>query len=285
MGDTSTIAVRDLTFAVRTAGPADGAPVMLLHGFPETSAMWTPLMRELAAAGYVCAAPDQRGYSQGARPAGLAAYAYDELTADVFALADALAWRRFHLIAHDWGAGVGWRALRRDPARIASYTALSIPHYRAFAEATWADGEAEPYRRFLRLVLAADGAAERVLSRDDFASFRRAWSADAELTEQYLQVIREPGALPAMLAWYRASDGHRALLRRPPDAADQVATPSLLLWGRDDPHVRAGSLDRARRFMDGPYRVVEVDAGHWLAQEAPDVVRREALAHLAAHPL
>jgi len=276
---------RGLAFTVRTAGPPSGPPVLLLHGFPETSAMWAPLMGGLAAAGYACAAPDQRGYSGGARPAGVAAYSYDELTADVLALADALGWERFHLVAHDWGAGVGWLAVKRAPGRIASYTALSIPHYRAFAEATWEDADAEGYRRFLRLVLAPDGAAERVLTRDDFASFRGIWKGDAGLVDAYLEVLREPAAFTAMLDWYRASDGHRALLGKPAEASDQVSTPTLLLWGRDDPYARSGSLRRAQAYMQGPYRALELDAGHWLAQEAPDVVRREVLAHLAAYPL
>ena len=68
----TTLAANGLTFRTRLAGPADGVPVMLLHGFPESSAMWAPLMEELARAGYRCAAPDQRGYSAGARPAQVA---------------------------------------------------------------------------------------------------------------------------------------------------------------------------------------------------------------------
>lgn len=254
---------------------------MLLHGFPETSAMWEPLMGALAAAGYRCAAPDQRGYSPGARPAEVAAYAYDQLTGDVFGLADALGWRDFHLVTHDWGALVGWMAMKRDASRIRSFTALSIPHIRAFAEATWADEDAEPYRKVLALILAPDGAAERVFGRDEMAGFRGTWVGDEALIAEYLRVLQDPGALTAALNWYRASNGHRLAVADAASRADQVATPTLLIWGENDAYVRRGSVDRAAPYMVGPYRVLALEAGHWLVQEQPQAVCRAVLEHLA----
>ena len=109
------ITVRDVDangwrFRCRQAGDS-GEPVLLLHGFPETSRMWEPLMATLAAEGYRCVAPDQRGYSPGARPQETDAYRYADLATDVLELARVLGFERFHLVGHDWGAGAGWAAL------------------------------------------------------------------------------------------------------------------------------------------------------------------------------
>lgn len=276
------IAARGMTFSARIAGES-GEPVMLLHGFPESSAMWEGAMGELADAGYRCVAPDQRGYSAGARPADLDAYRHEELVADVFAIADTLGWRKFHLVAHDWGAGVGWLAAMAEPDRLASFTALSIPHYHAFAQASWSDPEVEGYRRFLNLVLAPDGAAERVLGRDDMAGFRQGWTHHSSTEiEETLNILRQPGALTAALAWYRASDAHRRILTRPPQS---VSVPTKLIIGRHDPYVRHAAVALGETIATARYRRVDVEAGHWLVQERPDVVVAAIMDQFRAFPL
>jgi pimeloyl-ACP methyl ester carboxylesterase len=140
-------------FSCRESGTR-GEPVLLLHGFPETSRMWDPLMERLTSEGYRCLAPDQRGYSPGARPADVDAYRYECLVDDVCALAAAADMRRFHLVAHDWGAGVGWALLSIEPSTVATFSTLSVPHYRAFVEAVWADPEQALYRNIMDLFLS-----------------------------------------------------------------------------------------------------------------------------------
>jgi pimeloyl-ACP methyl ester carboxylesterase len=163
-----TISARGMDFTVRRAGQA-GEPVLLLHGFPETSAMWAGVMASLAGEGYRCAAP---GFG------------------------------RFHLVAHDWGAAIAWLVAIAAPSRLASLTVLSIPHYHAFAEGTWTDPAVEDYRSFLALVLAPDGAAERVLGHDHLAVFRALLTEhSAAEQEQLVAVLDQPGALSAALAW------------------------------------------------------------------------------------
>ena len=100
--------VRGLVFDALTAGPPDGELVVLLHGFPQTAACWTEVAEALAAAGYRVLAPDQRGYSPGARPPSVPAYRMPELVADVLALAAEAGPARFHLVGHDWGGVVAW---------------------------------------------------------------------------------------------------------------------------------------------------------------------------------
>ena len=286
-----TVVTRDVTandqqFLCREAG-VGGEPVLLLHGFPETSRMWTRLMSELADAGYHCLAPDQRGYSPGARPAAVDDYGYENLAADVHALAEAAGFGRFHLVAHDWGACAAWAALATNPDPVASFVSMSIPHYRAFAEAAWSDPDGL-YRSYLEFFIAPDHLAEDTLAADDFAAFKaEAWtSSSPEEVADYLDVFRQDGALTGALNWYRASRGHRRALDDPPSFGfGPVATPTVLLWGRDDPYALRLSVDTAADLMTGEYRVVELAAGHWLVQECPEAVRDEISAHLGGHSI
>ena len=276
------IAANGFTFRCREAGTA-GEPVILLHGFPETSHMWLPLLDALDEAGYRALAPDQRGYSPGARPEGADAYAYPNLVADVMALADAAGFDTFHLIGHDHGAGVGWTAVYTHPDRIRSWTALSVPHIAAFGEAIRNDADQQQRSQYIGF-FQQPGAAEATFSENDFAALRGIWSASSpEEKEEYLSVFREPGALTAALNWYRGSlrtEGRDATAE-----VGAVSTPTLMIWGNRDQAIGRRANEEAAKFMSGPYRFVELDAGHWLIQEAPGRVIAEILQHLRANPI
>ena len=119
-------------FDARVAGPEDGEPVLLLHGFPSTSWEWKDQLRALGEAGYRAVAPNQRGYSPGARPEAVEAYAISNLIVDVLNIADALGFDRFHLVGHDWGAGVAWGLGVAAPDRLLTLNPISVPHPDAF---------------------------------------------------------------------------------------------------------------------------------------------------------
>ena len=104
--------VGNLTFDVRASGPEDGRPVLLLHGFPQTSLSWAAVTPLLTGAGLRCYAPDQLGYSPGARPGDVGAYALPSLAQATADLMTALDVPVADVVGHDWGANVGW-ALRR----------------------------------------------------------------------------------------------------------------------------------------------------------------------------
>lgn len=277
-----TVEANGLEFRYREAG--EGEPVILLHGFPETSAMWTGLMDSLADAGYQCVAPDQRGYSPGARPSDVNAYRYEDIGSDVFAIARAVGFDRFHLIGHDWGAGAGWCALAIDESSIQSWTAMSVGHYRAFAEAVRDDPAEEMYRGFLNGI---NDQTAQALTANDCAMLKTAiWTQSApEEVEEYMSVFREPAALDAALNWYRASRLHMRCLEDDSFVFGPVTTPTLFLWGRNERFVCRMSVDLAEPYMKGPYRLVEFDAEHWLIQEKPEQVRDEVLKHLKENAL
>ncbi|MBI5284617.1 MAG: alpha/beta hydrolase [Chloroflexi bacterium] len=266
-----------MTFRCREAGTA-GEPVILLHGFPETSHMWLPLMDRLAAEGYRCLAPDQRGYSPGARPEGADHYRYIDTASDVVALADAWGAGRFHLVGHDWGAGCGWAVVALHPERLLSWSALSVPHVAAFGAAIRNDPDQRKRSEYVTF-FQQPGAAEAFFSANDFAALKGIWSASApDEVAEYLSVLTQSGALTAALNWYRGSRGID-----PVDADvtfGDVTTPTLTIWGNQDVAIGRASVEAAAAYMRGPYTFVELGAGHWLIQEQPARVIDEVLAHL-----
>ena len=274
-----------MIFRGREGKPKDAGaePVILLHGFPETSAMWEDLLGALLHQGYRCFAPDQRGYSPGARPVTLSGYAYEELVGDVGALADTLGFERFHLIGHDWGSVIGWAALRTFPHRILSWTAMSVPHIDAFRLAVAGDADQRRRSRYLAFFMLPE-EPEKLFCADDYAALRALYEPmpDSQVKE-YVEILSEPGALTAALNWYRANPS----LLKVDEASDfgPVWHSTLLIWGNNDMAVGRAAVESSRAYMRGPFRLVELDAGHWLAQEKPDQVKTEILSHLSAQTL
>jgi pimeloyl-ACP methyl ester carboxylesterase len=200
------IPARGLVFDALAAGPPTGELVVLLHGFPQTSACWTPLLATLAVAGYRAVAPDQRGYSPTARPTTVAAYRMPQLVADVVAIADRLGVETFHLVGHDWGGVVAWRLAGRHPDRVATLTAVSTPHPRAFARALVAGTQA--LRSAYIPVFRIPRLPELLLGAHRQWGLRRLLAQDGlgvEWVDTYTRALAQPGALSAALAWYRAA--------------------------------------------------------------------------------
>ena len=255
---------RRLVFDVLAAGDPAGEPVLLLHGFPQTAACWTELAEVLAGAGYRALAPDQRGYSPGARPRAVRGYCMPELVADVLALADqAGVVGRFHLVGHDWGGAVAWHLAARHPERVATLTAVSTPHPRAFGAALRAS--AQPLRSAYIAFFRTPRLPELVLGARGLAGLRLLLACSGlgpEWVETYAAALAGPGALAAALAWYRAAGP--STLRVP-----AVVVPTCHLWGSDDPALGRQATEATARWVTGPYRLHVLDgAGRPLAARA-----------------
>jgi pimeloyl-ACP methyl ester carboxylesterase len=225
---------RGLAFDALAAGPPTGELVVLLHGFPQTSACWTLLLETLAAAGYRAVAPDQRGYSPTARPTTVSAYRLSELVADVVAIADRLGAETFHLVGHDWGGVVAWRLAGHQPERVATLTAVSTPHPRAFARALLAGtrGCGRPTSR-CSASLGCPSCCWAATGSGGCAGCwpRMGWGV--EWVDTYTRALAQPGALSAALAWCRAATPFS--LRAP-----RVSVPTLYVWGSGDPALGPG---------------------------------------------
>ena len=265
----STVPVRDLEFTVvsRTARSGSGDVAVLLHGFPETSASWSAVSALLADAGISSVAPDQRGYSPGARPGSISDYRLTELVADVVGLCDALDLPKVHLVGHDWGAIVAWAVAAAHPERLHSLTAVSVPHPAAFAWARENDPDQRERSGYMTY-FATPEEPEKAFLADNALALRLGFgdAVPPEAVEQHLDVLSAPGALTAALNWYRAMplDTHYV--------AD-VAVPTTYIWSTDDIAITGAGPARCAQYVSGPYRYIEVpDGTHWIPEEFPQIV-------------
>jgi pimeloyl-ACP methyl ester carboxylesterase len=266
-----------LTFRARVAGPESGELVILLHGFPSTSAQWLEQLRALGEAGYRVFAPDQRGYSPQARPTAPGSYALSNLSADVLAMADALGRDRFHLVGHDWGAAVTWYVGRFSPERLYSLTALSVPHLDAFvltgSDPSSCQFEASSYINFF-----VQPGSQDVLLANDAAILRGIWtSSSEEAVAEYLDLFREPGVLKLALDWYRQNS-----LTGGGELIGKVIVPTMYIWSTEDTALCRDPAYLTGDYVDGPYQFSIIEGvDHWVTEAAPDEVSELLLAHLA----
>ncbi|MGY1845967.1 alpha/beta fold hydrolase [Blastococcus sp. SYSU DS1021] len=265
-----------LTFDVRDAGPTDGDPVVLLHGFPQDSTAWDRVAPALHQHGLRTLAPDQRGYSPRARPRGRADYRLRETAGDVLALLDAAGLESAHVVGHDWGGIVGWALGAWHPDRVRTLTALSVPHPGAMARAVVSSDQGlRSYYVGLfqlpvvpeRLLLAGDGAALRRMLRHG--------GLPEDAVDRYAQRVREPGALTAALNWYRALPWSGR------DPVGKVRVPTLHVWSTGDAFLGRAATEDTARFVEAPYRLeVLDDVTHWIPELAAERTAELVTAHV-----
>lgn len=256
-----------LTFDVLDRGPRAGVPVLLLHGFPQDATAYDDVAPLLHVDGFRTLAPDQRGYSPGARPEGRRAYALAELVADAVALLDAAGADRAHVVGHDWGGAVAWALAGRHPERVRSLTAVSTPHPAAARHAALRGSQA--LRSLYMLAFQVPALPERTLLADGGLRLREALVgtglADA-WADHYVARMREPGALTAALTWYRA------LAVAPPLHVGRARVPTTHVYGAEDRFFAPRAAAVTGRYVAAPFHSVPLAAGHWIPETRPDAV-------------
>ena len=270
---------------VRAAGPDDGPLVVLLHGFPEFWYGWRHQIPALAEAGCRVVVPDQRGYNRSGAPRAVAAYDLDRLADDVCALIEAAGRDRASVVGHDWGAMVGWHLAHTYPERLRRLAILNVPHPHVF-RTTLRSNPAQLLRSTYALFFQVPALPEWLLGRNDGQGLTTLlqWSSHPDTFDEsdlalYRRAWRRPGRLRGMLNWYRAA-ARRALRTAPPSAPIDVRT--LVVWGAQDVALhRRMAAPSAAMCTDGHLEVLD-DATHWVQHDAPDLVNRHLLDHLAA---
>ena len=272
-----------VTLNVVETGAKDSPPVIFLHGFPESHRTWRGLV-PLLSDRYRMIMPDQRGYAGSDRPQGLEAYKTAILVDDIFALADALGLESFALVGHDWGGSIAWLAAARDDPKLERLAILNAPHWAVFQKSLIEDEEqrqSSQYITWFRHPLAEKGIEamgleiffDKVIGHADLTNVTEADK------QQYLAEWSQPGALTAMLNWYRASP----LVVPPPGAtvplpdillklSKRICIPTLVIWGMRDTALLPVQLDGLDRLVDD-LRIERIsDAGHFAPWEAPEAV-------------
>lgn len=274
----------NLVFDVIDEGPADGPVVVLLHGFPQFNTSWSKVIPRLTAAGYRCLAPNQRGYSRGARPTRRRDYRTPELVEDVRALVDASGASRVHLVGHDWGAVVAWAAAAEFPDRLATVSPVSVPHPAAFVRAFLTSRQA--LASWYMYVFQLPQIPERFLlgrhgTAAQLAKALRSAGQSAEAADRDARAMAESGALTAALNWYRAIP-----LSDVRGTAGKIKVPTLYVWSDKDAALVEKPARNSGRYVSGEYRFETLrGVSHWIPDEQPEVLADLLLDWFAAHPI
>jgi pimeloyl-ACP methyl ester carboxylesterase len=270
-----------VTLNVALAGNAANPAVILLHGFPESHRTWREITPRLQDDFYLVM-PDQRGFAASDRPLEVEAYATDKLVDDIFALADALSLERFALIGHDWGGAIAWPAALRGDPRLTRLAIINAPHPLIMQKSLIEDPEQRAASQYINAF--RDPGFERGVEAMGFATFfDKSFSKHVELSRipeeekrQYLADWSQPGALGAMLNWYRAS----RLIVPPPGMTvplpdwvvkpfPKVQVPTLVIWGLRDAALLPVQLEGLDELVEDLAIVRLPNAGHFAPWEAP----------------
>jgi pimeloyl-ACP methyl ester carboxylesterase len=265
-----------LTFDVRDEGPLDGPVAVLLHGFPERSSSWRDVAPILHASGIRTLAPDQRGYSPGARPRRRRDYRMHLLVDDVTALVERVG-GPVDVVGHDWGAVVGWALAATRPDLVRTLTAASVPHPGAFMQAmlTSAQGIKSRYMLVFQLPFLPERWARNAGGRFD-QEFRNG-GMTADDVARFRREIVDYGALPGGLAWYRAM-----FLTDPRSTRDRVAVPTTYVWSDRDVAVTRHAAELCGRYVTGPYRFAVLEGvSHWIPTQTPEPLAALVLDRIA----
>jgi pimeloyl-ACP methyl ester carboxylesterase len=248
-----------------------GPPVVLLHGFPEFGYAWRHQLPALAAAGFRAVAPDLRGYNLSEKPPGYRNYTVQRIADDVEGLVAALGGGPVHLVGHDWGGVVAWHMAMHHPELVDRLVVINAPHPAIFRREIRKPDQL--LRSWYVYFFQLPRLPEWAIRRNGFAALERIFRRDpvrpGAFTDvdvrRYKEAAARPGALTAMLNYYRA-----ARLRRPRPVP--VRAPTLVIWGMRDEALSSRNLDGLERWVPD-LRVERLDdSSHWVMSEVPERV-------------
>lgn len=277
------IKVGDINLHVVMAGPQDGEPVVLLHGFPEFWYAWKNQIPYLAEQGYRVIVPDQRGYNLSDKPKGVGKYTVNILAQDIINLVDVLGYDKFSLGGHDWGGIVSWRVATLFPERLKKLIILNIPHptilvgelvkgnfsqwrkssYIAFFQLPFLPEAFAASKDYFRLESVLHNSANLdTFSDDDIDFYRQSWS--------------QPNALTSMINWYRA------IIRGAVKLGEKraIVTPTLLLWGEKDTFLGKELAQPSIDLCDEGELIFYPNATHWIQHEEIESINHEIVRFL-----
>ena len=273
-----------VTLNVQQGGPEGAEAIILLHGFPESHRTWRAVMPALAA-DFRVVAPDQRGFADSDKPEGVEAYSTDRILEDLIALADALGLKRFTLVGHDWGGAVAWFAALKRPDRVQRLIIVNAPHPLVFQKSLIEDAAQRAASQYITAF--RNPAMEQGIRRLGFETFyEKTFGSHADLAliepeerQAYLDQWSSPGALTAMLNWYRASG---IVVPAPGEEASapawtlapfpKLAMPTLVIWGLKDKALLPVQLATLQEHVPDLRTAATPDAGHFIPWEYSEFV-------------
>jgi len=257
------------TVNLHVACIGSGPTLVMLHGFPEYWYGGWEVARQLAT-DFRVLLPDQRGYNLSDKPVGLDNYRVPALAEDIVGLLAEVSEEPVLLMAHDWGGVVGWLTGAEHGEWLRGLIIANAPHPIVFARELAENPDQQSASSYVNVLTADD--AEDSLSANDFGLLSYLMDgvlSDDELT-LYKQAWAQPGALTAMLNWYRANfDGLTPVLG---DSTAVVDVPTLVLWGMQDTALLPGNLVGLDDYVTDLQIEQFPEASHWILHEQPEDV-------------
>jgi len=282
------IETNNIKLHVVTDGPADGTPVILLHGFPEFHYGWRKQVPALAEAGFRVIVPDQRGYNLSDKPRGVSAYNVNTLAQDVIGLLDHFGIQKARLVGHDWGAVVAWTAALNHPERLEKLSILNVPHPDVMMRFLLENREQRKKSWYI-FFFQIPFLVEWILSRDNYRDLTRTIVGSGrkstfKLSEigEYKKAWSQPGALTAMLNWYRSifRGSFKYLFQKRNAPMRRVTVPTLILWGKNDVALSHEMIQPSLDLCDYGSAVLFENATHWVQHDEADEVNKNLIQFL-----
>ncbi len=281
--ETRFVEINNVRLHLLLAGPQNGPPVILLHGFPEFWYGWRRQIPALAAAGYRVIVPDQRGYNLSDAPPRVADYRIDTLAADIIGLMDALGLATTCLVGHDWGAAVAWTVAMLYPQRVKKLGILNVPHPAVMMRFI-RNSPKQMIKSWYIGFFQIPGLADWLLRQNNYAGVINMLRASgkpttfrAEDLEAYRNAYANAGGLTGMINWYRALMCHRPAM--PHDV--RVKMPVLILWGKNDVALSYEMAAESLKLCLQRQLLAFEDATHWVQHDAAEAVNRALMEFIA----
>ena len=258
------------------AGPDDGKPLILLHGFPDAWFGWEAQIMPLSEAGFRVIVPDQRGYNLSDKPSGIASYGMDILVNDILGLADGLGYDTFHIAGHDFGAMVCWNMAMSQPQRIERMAIANVPHPTIMGTYLRTH-PSQMLKSWYAFFFQIPGLPECLVQAKKWKMLLSAMPVtltDKEMN-RYRKAWSQPDSITSMINWYRAS--FRGL--RKSTNSPQIKIPTLIIWGKQDPHISYEMAQLSANLCIDSRLVTFEDATHWVLHDKPDEVNQLLIDH------
>ncbi len=264
---------RGLTLSYLDSHPDDltRPVVLLLHGFPDTSDMWSTLIALLSAKGYRCIAPDTLGCGHSDLSQKEADYNVLKVITDHVALLDHLAVSRVHLVGHDWGAAAAWLLAAYYPERICTLAAMSVGHPASYARG----GLRQMFASWYIVYFKCSRLSERFLAGQGRFSLQRVFGCHPDIGE-VIDRLKHPGRLTAALQLYRASLPGVLTKQHP-----KVVVPTLGVWSKGDIFCLEKQMTHSTGWVDNEWHYESRPGGHWIPLEEPKWLVQRLEAHFA----
>jgi pimeloyl-ACP methyl ester carboxylesterase len=255
----------------------EGPTVLLLHGWPDTSALWDDVVPELVDAGYRVAVPDLRGCGQSDKPSDVASYKMHHLVGDVASIIGELGAVKVTLVGHDWGANLAWAVAAYHPELVERLAVVSVGHPTAFCSA----GLEQQVKSWYTLLFCFEGLGEAFLRKDDYEVMRR-WLGHPG-AEDVIRELERDGQMTTHLMWYRANIAPDAFIAAPP-TLPPIEVPVLGLWSSGDFALSEHQMKNSATYCTKGFTYVRFEGqGHWLPLEAPRELAHEVIEFCSAH--